>query len=119
MKIFFDYEVSSHQKINFSKTQIFFFNTPEKRMDQITKIFKCEKTTLTSIYQGIPLFNGAMRKELWNEVMKIIEKKLARWKGSLLTQARKLQLVKTTLQSMSICMASIFKIPSSSTSKID
>jgi len=84
------YDKASNQKINYEKTNIFFFNTPVDRSESIARVFQYQISTFPAIYLGMPLFFGRIQKELWNGVMKRFDNKLSRWKGALLIMARKI-----------------------------
>lgn len=59
----------------------------------------------------MPLFYGGMKETLWDLVVEHFLKKLARWKGAMLSQAGKLQIINSILQSLSVYFMCIFKIP--------
>ncbi|KAH9308494.1 hypothetical protein KI387_036405, partial [Taxus chinensis] len=103
----------SQQTVNFIKSSISFFNTPPRVQRKIADIFGCSIVDLPTSYLGIPLFHGRQSKIMWNPIIERYQKKLAAWKGALLSQAGKLQLVKATLQNLPSYFLSMLKIPSS------
>ncbi|KAH9319158.1 hypothetical protein KI387_020927 [Taxus chinensis] len=107
------YQSASQQTVNFNKSSISFINTPPRSQRKIADIFGCIIVDLPASYLGIPLFQGRQSKNLWNPVIERYQKKLAAWKGALLSQASKLQLVKATLQNLPTYFMSLLKIPSS------
>lgn len=71
------YEEEAVQKINYSKSRIFLFNTNDRRSRRIANILGCQIGNLPSPYLGIPLFSGKMKKDLWNPIIEKITRKLA------------------------------------------
>lgn len=113
------YERASHQLINFQKSKVFFIHTPERIQARIANMLNCSIGKLPSVYIGMPLFIGCSRKEYWDRIIQRIDTKLAGWKATMLSNAGKLLLVKTILQSMAIYCALIFKVPVAISEKID
>ncbi|XP_057851472.2 uncharacterized protein LOC131061672 [Cryptomeria japonica] len=104
------YNSASGQTINWEKSFIFFFNTPEDRQIRMARILGCQIGKPPSIYLGLPM--GTKPMELfWNSLVDRFSRKLASWKGTLLSQAGKIQLLKYSLQSLPIYALSLFKIP--------
>lgn len=112
------YEAASHQKINLNKTNIYFFNTPDFSKEMIKRIIKCEEAKLPTKYLGMSLFLRRV-KEFWNGVIEKLENKMIGWKNALLNHARRLQLIKTILQSILVYLANIFPISQLVSKKID
>jgi hypothetical protein len=62
-------------------------------------------------YLGVPLhYNKLSREDLHPLIEKII-KRIAGWRGKLLTQAGRLLLIRTCLASISVYLLSLFKFP--------
>ncbi|XP_057860364.1 uncharacterized protein LOC131069069 [Cryptomeria japonica] len=90
------YERASGQMVNRAKSSIFFFNTPEVRRKKIANILGCSDGVLPSTYLGLPL--GSKPSDyFWLSLIDHFNRKLAGWKGGLLSQAGKVQLLKSTL----------------------
>lgn len=77
----------------------------------MTRIIEYRIEALTSLYLGLPLglkppdsFQGALIDRF--------SKNLVGWKGSLLRQACKIQLLKSILQNLPIYALSLIKVPS-------
>ena len=54
-----------------------------------------------------------------NPILDKVARKLLGWRGSLLSQAKKFQLVQSTLQCIPVYFMSIFKMPTTITAKLD
>lgn len=103
------YSSASGHMINWEKSYILFFNTLEDRQNRMAQILGCQIGKPPSIYLGLPL--GTKPMDLfWNTLVDIFSRKLAGWKGSLLSRAGKINLLKSSLQSLPIYSVSIFKI---------
>ena len=74
------------------------------------KIISCEIGSLLGSYLGLPLGLSAPNS-FWNSLIDKIHLKLAGWKGSLLSQAGKVIVLKSILQSVPLYALSVFKIP--------
>lgn len=79
----------------------------------------CEVKELPSIYLGMPLFKGPLPTNTWNTLIDRFQKKLAGWKGSLLTKAGKLQLLKSSLQNLPMYLLFLFKVPREISERIE
>ena len=75
---------------------MFFVNTPEDRQREIVRILGCVVGVLPSTYLGLPL-GTKFPNSFWNGIIDRFSKKLVGWKGAILRQAGKCQLVKSTL----------------------
>ena len=104
------YSRGSGQLINWDKSFIFFINTPEDRQKKISRILGCSVGKLPSTYLGLPLGTNPP-DSFWNGIMDRFSKKLVGWKGASLSQVGKCQLVKSTLQNLSVYALSLFFIP--------
>ncbi|XP_057850689.1 uncharacterized protein LOC131061171 [Cryptomeria japonica] len=104
------YGSATGQLINWSNSFVYFINTPERRQTKISAILGSQIGNLPASYLGLSLFQvppDTFRGALVDKV----HKKLAGWKGSLLSQAGKVQLLKSTLQSIPLYAISLFRIP--------
>lgn len=103
------YSRGSGQLINWDKSSVFFINTSEDRRKKICRILGCHVGKLPSTYLGLPLGMTPL-DSFWNGIMERFSKKLAGWKGAILSQAEKYQLVKSILQNLPIYALSLFTI---------
>lgn len=67
----------------------------------------------------MPLFMSRLRAKFWDGVLDQMDKKLVGQKCKLLTYATRILLIKTTLSSILMYNAFIFKIPIATTKEID
>jgi hypothetical protein len=100
------FELMSSMRINYHKSELVLVNVGDpSEVQQYADIFGCPVRTLPIKYLGIPLhFANHMREDLQPLIDKIV-KRIAGWRGKLLTQVGRLILIKT-------CLASILFISS-------
>ena len=112
LKILNMYEEASGQKVNRSKTALFFSKCTliETKHDikvalGVSKIMQYER------YMGLPSFVGRGKKASFNYIKEKIWKKLQGWKGKLLSQARREVLLKSIIQAIPTYFMCCFKLP--------
>jgi hypothetical protein len=105
------FEVMSGMKINFHKSELVPINIEsEEVVNNWSKVFGCHVGAFPIKYLGIPLYyNKLSRDDLQPLVDKII-KRIARWRGKLLTKAGRIILIKTCLASILVYLLSFFQI---------
>ncbi|XP_057837496.2 uncharacterized protein LOC131047714 [Cryptomeria japonica] len=64
-----DYEQAFGQRVNWFKSEIFFFNTEPTKQREICRILGMRLGNLLSKYLGIPLFGGANKTDLWKNLV--------------------------------------------------
>lgn len=97
-----DYANASRKCINYNKIYIYFFNMKVDLQAKILSILGCHSATLSGIYLGLPLTVKEVTHSFWNNILERMQKKLAGWKGTLLSNVGKLQLLKASLQGIPI-----------------
>lgn len=102
-----DYVQAFGQIINWNKSVIYFINVNDIRQNKIKRIIGCEIGTLSGSYLGLPLFMDPP-EIFWSSLIDKIHSKLARWKGSLLSQAGKIIFLKSILYNVSLYALSVF-----------
>ena len=106
------YEEASGQKVNKSKTTIFFSkatNVEAKRAIKeawgVSEIMHYER------YLGLPSFLGKGKKASFNYIKEKVWRKLQGWEGKLLSQAGREVLIKSVIQAIPTYTMGCFKIP--------
>ena len=80
------YEEASRQKINTDKSSIFFSpNTPQELRESILNILDPMQNSKHNKYLGLPSIIGRSKAQVFAEVKDRVAKKLAGWKGKLLS----------------------------------
>ncbi|KAL9683999.1 hypothetical protein QQ045_021430 [Rhodiola kirilowii] len=107
-----EYETLSGQKINLSKSEIYFGrNIVESDRQIISEVLGVRQEETLSKYLGLPMVFGHNITELFKEIIGQIWKKLQGWKEKTLSLARKEVLSKAVVQAMPTYAMSCFKIP--------
>jgi hypothetical protein len=106
------YEMISGQMINPMKSSMFFskhISVARKRNLLASSGFK--EGVWPCTYLGVPLYTGRLMKYMFEPMMDKIQKKLAGWKGRLLSFGGKITLIKHVLCSMPIHILSVLNLP--------
>ena len=106
------YEVASGQKINRSKTALFFSkSTNEVLKEQIKEAWGVPEIMQYEKYLGLPSFVGKRKKASFNYIKERVWRKLQGWEGKLLSQAGREVLIKSVIQAIPTYTMGCFKIP--------
>jgi hypothetical protein len=99
-------------RINYHKSEVVPTDPDDvKDIQEFVEIFGCPVGTLPIKYLGIPLhFHKLKREDLQPLIDKII-KRIAGWRGKLLTQAGRLVLIKACIASIPVNLLSFIKFP--------
>lgn len=88
-------------------------------MQTVAEITGCSKKTLPIKYLGCQLFVGRKKTAYFNEIIFKLEKKLAGWKGKLLTSGGRLTLIKHVLQSLPVHILADFDPPKAIINRVE
>ena len=106
------YEDASGQKINTEKSSIFFSpNTSQELKDEIINILGPMTDSRYTKYLGLPSIIGRSKKLIFAEIKEKVCKKLAGWKGKLLSLGGKEILIKAVAQAIPSYTMSCFLLP--------
>jgi hypothetical protein len=96
------FELMSGMRVNYHKSEIVpVIIEQREEIESFAMIFGCHVGEFPIKYLGIPLHHNKLRREDLQPVDKII-KRIVGWRGKLLTQARRIILIKTCLASIPI-----------------
>ncbi|XP_028056846.1 uncharacterized protein LOC114260849 [Camellia sinensis] len=110
MRILRCFELVSGLKINFHKSVLSGVGVNEEDIKDFVSVLHCHSQKLPITYLGIPLGANPRRKSTWKLVIEKIKKKLASWKGKMLSFASRITLIKAVLSSLPSYFLSIFKL---------
>ena len=89
------YEGASGQKINRSKTNLFFSkSTPQDMQDVIKQTLGVSVIHQYESYLGLPSFIGRSKKDSFAKIKQQVRKRLQGWEGNLLSQMGREVLIK-------------------------
>jgi hypothetical protein len=104
------FEGCSGLKINFDKTDIFLIRYPESLWPNLSEVFPSKYTNLLGKYLGLPLHFRNVKRITLQPLVEKINKRLAGWKGRLLTKACRETLVKSVLTAHPIYHLTVFRL---------
>ncbi|XP_050222663.1 uncharacterized protein LOC126672753 [Mercurialis annua] len=113
------FEVVSGLKINFHKSSIMGINTSVDELATAASVVGCKIESLPIKYLGLPLVRRQLASGFWDHVVDRFKSKLALWKGSLLSPAGRLVLIKSVLFSVPVYFMSVFSMPSGVQRKLE
>ena len=112
LKILFDYEVVSGQKINREKTSLFFSkSTNDDIRQEIKRVTGVQEIKFYEKYLGLPSLVGRGKKASFSYIKERVWRKLQGWEGILLSQLGREVLIKTIVQAISTYAMGCFKLP--------
>jgi hypothetical protein len=107
------------QKINFHKSELFYYGAARDLEEEYSQIFGCGMGTFPFRYLEILMHHRKLRNLDCKEVEERFENKLSNWKGKLLSVGGRLVLINSVLNSLSIFMLSFFEVPREILKKLD
>jgi hypothetical protein len=114
LRILGTYEAESSQKVNLSKTSLFFSkNTSMERKAEISWLSSLAKSNRLDIYLGLPACIGKSKVKAFNNIKEKVGKKLSNWRYKFLSQAGKEVLLKAVIQAIPTYCMSVFMLPAS------
>lgn len=112
------FHLASGLQINFHKSSLMGINIEPKLLDHMASQLLCKVGSLPFVYLGLPIGGSASRINLWEPVIAKIEKKLASWKGNLLSIGGRVTLIKSCLASLPLYYMSLLPMPKGVIEKI-
>jgi len=114
LRILGTYEVGSGQKVNLSKTSLFFSrNTSMERRAEISKLSGLVESIRLDTYLGLLAGIGKSKVKASNNIKEKVGKKLSNWRYKFLSQAGKEVLLKAVIQAIPTYCMSVFMLPAS------
>ena len=112
MKFMEEYGLNSGQRVNKAKSLVFLGNHAYLHCIVIKKILGVSQGSLPFTYLGVPIFMGRPKKMHFQAIADKIRCKLSTWKGALLSQAGRLQLILSVIQGILVYSFQIYHWPS-------
>lgn len=105
------FEKVSGMRINYAKSELIPLGVGEDELTPFVNIFGCTVGTFPIKYLGIPLHYDKLRREDIQPLIDKILKRMAGWRGKLLSYSARLTLIKACLASIPVYLLSFFKFP--------
>jgi hypothetical protein len=113
------FEQLSGMKINFHKSELFYFGEAHETASQYADLFGCGQGQFPIRYFGIPIHYRRLILAEWKSVEETLQKRLSSWKGKLLFLGERLVLINSVLTNMVVYMISFFILPKGILHKLD
>ena len=105
------FEQVSGMRINYSKSELIPINMDDQELADFLSILVCNKANFPIKYLGIPLHYDKLRREDIQPLLDKIIKRIAGWRGKLLSYKGRLILIQACLASIPVYLLSFFKFP--------
>jgi hypothetical protein len=105
------FEEMSGMKINYDKSDLLTIGLSLENANEYAKVFCCKLSDFPIKYLGVPLHFTKLRRVDIQPVIDKIIKRIAGWRGRLLSYAGRLTLLRACLASIPIYLLSIIKFP--------
>jgi hypothetical protein len=113
------FEQLSGLKINFHKSELFFFGEALNDASLYADLFGCGQGQFPIRYLGIPIHYRRLTLAEWKCVEERLQKRLSSWKGKLLSLGGRLILINSVLTNMVLYMISFFLLPKGVLHRLD
>ena len=113
------FEQMSGLKINFHKSELFFFGAAIESAGDYANLFGCTHGQFPMRYLGIPIHYRRLTIAEWKHVEERLEKWLSSWKGKMLSVGGWLVLINSVLTNMVLYMLSFFQLPKGVLQRLD
>ena len=80
-------------------------------LETFANIFNCRLMSIPFMYLGMLMGANPRRLEVWEPVLKKIDKRLAKWKNKIISLAGRVCLINSILTSIPLFFLSFFKMP--------
>ena len=105
------FEQISGLKINFYKSELICFGDAQDSLNSYLDLFGCKHGDLPLKYLGIPIHYKKLQNSDRRNIEERVEKRLASWKGKLLSIGGRLTLINSVLSRHPMHMMSVYAIP--------
>jgi hypothetical protein len=106
-------------KINFHKSEIFYFGKAKEVQNDYKILFGCDIGALPFKYLGIPIHFRQLKNGEWKPVEGRFENKLSSWIRKMLSYGDRLMLINLVLTSLPMFMLSFLQIPKGVRKRLD
>ncbi|KAL6225674.1 hypothetical protein ACLB2K_004523 [Fragaria x ananassa] len=114
-----EYGVNSGQVINKAKSQVFISKHLSYRHHLIVDLLGIPEGTTPFTYLGVPIFRGKPMVSHFQYIVDKIRLRFSSWKGSLLSMAGRVQLIKSVMASMVVYSFQIYEWPVNLLSRLE
>ena len=112
------FDLASGLHVNFHKTALMGINIPDPWLHNAAETLMCQQGSIPFTYLGLPIGCATHRLSAWEPILEKLGKKLAGWKGKMLSLGGRITLIKSSLANLPLYYMSIFPIPKGIVEKI-
>jgi len=105
------FQTYSGLAVNYSKSAVLVFGKDEEWANEIARQLECRLVKLPITYLGVPLGANMRKMSSWQGVIDKIQNRLNTWKGTCISRAGRVVLIKAVLSSLPTYYLSLFKLP--------
>jgi hypothetical protein len=101
-------------RINYHKSELIPCNLSEQQIHTTAHIFGCPVGSFPIKYLGVPLHFNKLRRDRRDDIQPLVDKilkRVASWRGKLLSQAAKVTLIQSCLAIIPVYLLSFIKFP--------
>ena len=109
---------NSGQIVNKAKSSVYLGKCARARAVSIRHILGIREGSLPFMYLGVPVFQGRPRMRYFQSIADKVRNKLSSWKGRLLSQAARGQLISSVIQGILVYSFQIYEWPSTLLKKV-
>lgn len=109
-KVLILFHLASGLQVNFHKTSTLGVLVAESWVQNVAQSLLCEIGKLPFTSLGLPIGGKTSQISLWDPIIEKMKKKLASWKGNLLSLGGRLTLLKSSISRLPLYCMSIFPI---------
>jgi Reverse transcriptase (RNA-dependent DNA polymerase) len=119
MMVLHSFSQTSGLAINFHKSACIPFSVDQVALQSIKELVACPITELPITYLGLPLTTKRLDKSLLMTLVEKIERRLAAWKGKVLSRGGRMQLIQAVISAIPIYYMACFRLPTWVINRID
>lgn len=112
------FQLASGLKVNFHKSEILGVNINNQWLQMAARKLYCKVGSFPLSYLGLPLGGNISRLNVWEPMIERMRRKLASWKGRLLSIGGRLTLIKSAISNLPIYFMSLYPMPQGIIDKI-
>ena len=110
-RVLLSFQTFSSLAVNYSKSGLLVLGKNEEWANRVASHLECQLVKLPVTYLGVPLAANMRRRSSWQCVIDKIQNRLNTWKGTCISRAGRVVLIKAVLRSLRLYYSSLFKIP--------
>ena len=112
------FHLASGLQVNYHKSSLIGINTSSAWLNEAAASLLCKTGSVPFTYLGLPIGGNPSRLQSWDPIIEKIAKRLASWKGKMLSIGGRITLIKSSLANLPIYYMSLFPIPKGVVAKI-